>query len=72
MGLREISIAVILTGVYAGSVELQEVAIDGIGGICASSGEGSPLIGCSWMVDIEEAAFGSSRGIFATLGEGSL
>ena len=72
MGWREISGASSLTGVCAGSVALPESAIDGSGGICASSGEGSLLIGYTWMVDIEAAAIVSSRGIFTTSGEGSL
>ena len=45
-----------------GPVALQAVAIHGSGGDCASSCEGSPLIGCSWMVDIMRAALISSRG----------
>ena len=45
MGWREISDASGLTGVYSGSVALLEAAIDGSGGICASSGEGNLLRG---------------------------
>ena len=56
----------------AGSVALQEAAIDSSVGICAFSGKGSLLLGYTWMVDIEGAGFVNCRGIFATSGEGSL
>ena len=71
-GGRENSGAGSLAGVCAGSVALQEAAIDGSGVICPSSGEESQLPGYTWTVNIEEAAIVSSNNIFPTSGEWSL